>query len=203
VPVNTEGWVTEIACQQILSQDASVYSVQRLVVAERYAHLVTARLLFDRYLELVRDCTFSIIRPVIGSDGVQFRLFASSLALLSFAPPEYLCGQGTGAVHLRINGGLLVQARGAGRGTFSFLTDREEGGLRITVQLSDYCPLLLGGARPSLLRRLFFKITQGYIHKAMTVRFLSGWYRELTGEKVRARVKQVRVKEGEEPEFEW
>lgn len=186
----------EVACQQILLQDASVYSVQWLVLPERYAHLVSAQLLLDRYLKLVRESTFSLIRPVRSTQGVRFRLFASSLSLLSFAPVEHLLGERSESVQLRINGGLLVQAGECSRGMLSLLTEREEGGLRVTVQLSDYCPLLLGSARPSLLRRLFYRITQAYIHQAVTVRFLSDLYRELTGEKVRACVKKVRVKEG-------
>src|ERR1035437_3730511 len=130
--VKPKGGVTEISCQQILLQDASVYSVQWLVIPERYAHHVSARLLFDRYLKLVRDRTFSLIRPVVSPDGVQFRLIASSLSFLSFSAPEYLSGPEAAAVHLSINGGLMVQARASNRGMFSLLTERAEGGLRIT-----------------------------------------------------------------------
>jgi hypothetical protein len=190
--------VKEIACQQILLQDASVYSVQWLVVPERFAGQVSARFLLERYLSLVRNCTFTLIRPTVSAEGVQFRLLWTSLALLSFGPPEYLGGGDSDQVHLRINGGLLVQARECDRGMFSLLTEREAGGLRITAQLSDYCPLLLGSARPSPLRRLLYKATQAYLHKRVTVRYLSELYRELTGEKVGMRLIKVRVKEGKE-----
>ena len=186
----------EIACQQVLQQDGSVYSVQWLVVPENCADPVTGRFLLARYLELVRTGTLNLVRPVSNADGIQFRLLGSSLALLRFAPAEHLCGEEGEAVHLRTTGGLLVRKGETGPGRFSFLTEREEGGLRITVQLRYCAPLLLGGGRPSLLRRLFFRATQGRFHKAITVRFLSELYRELTGEKARLRLKKVRVKEG-------
>jgi hypothetical protein len=194
--VKTKGGGIEVACQQVLLQDASVYSVQWLVVPERVAHLVTTQLLLDRYLKLVRDFTFSMARPLVSADGIEFRLFSSSLAFLSFAPPEHVSGQGTAAVLLRINGGFLVQARERGRGMLSLLTEQDEGGLRITVQLSYCGPLLLGKGPPSRLRRLLYRVTQGALHKAVTIRFLSDLYRELTGEKIQVSVKKVRVKDG-------
>ena len=188
----------EIACQQVLQQDGSVYSVQWLVVPESCADLVTSRLLLARYLKLVRTGTLSLVRPVSDADGIQFRLLGSSLAFLRFAPAEHLCGEEGEAVHLRTIGGLLVRKGETGPGRFSFLTGPDEGGLRITVQLRYCRPLLLGGGRPSPLRRLFFRATQGRFHKAITVRFLSDLYRELTGEKARLRLKQVRVQEGQD-----
>lgn len=190
--------VAEVACQQILEQDASVYSVQWLVIPDPHARQVTAQLLLDRYLKLVRNWTFTLIRPRVVADGVQFRLLDTSLALLSFGPPEYLAGEEDGEVRLRINGGLLVQPRECNRGLFSLYTAREGEGARVTVQLSDYCPLLLGNARPSLVRRLLYRMTQAYLHKIVTVRYLVDLYRELTGEKVSPRLIKVQVREGKE-----
>jgi len=190
--------VKEVACQQILERDASVYSVQWLVIPDPYARQITAQLLLDRYLKLVRDWTFTLIRPRVAADGVQFRLLATSLALLSFGPPEYPAGEEDGEVHLRINGGLLVQPRECNRGLFSLYAAREGEGARVTVQLSDYCPLLLGSARPSLVRRLLYRMTQAYLHKVVTVRYLADLYRELTGEKVSLRLIKVQVREGKE-----
>ena len=172
--------------------------MQWLVVPERFAQPVTAHLLLERYLKLVRTFTGSLVRPVVGAEGIQFRLVGTALVFLSFAPPEYVRREQAESVHLRTIGGLLVRAGEPGRGRFSFLTEREEGGLRITVQLFYSRPLLLGGGRPSLLRRLIFSATQGRIHRAITVRFLSELYRESTGEKARFRVKHVRVKEGQD-----
>lgn len=188
----------EVACQQILEPDASVYSVQWLVLPDPLLRPVTPRFLFERYLRLVRDWTFSLIRPAQNEEGVQFSLLGSSIALLSFQPPEYPKGEGEGEVHLRINGGILVQPKECDRGLFSLFAEREPGGVRVTVQLSDYCPLLLGSARPSLLRRQLYRLTQAYLHKIVTVRYLAELYRELTGEKVRLKVQKVRVRQGKE-----
>ena len=189
--------IPEIACQQILLQDGSVYSVQWLELPQRCAGRVTGRYLLTRYLKLVRDCTLSLVRPVVSPDGIEFRLLESSLAFLRFAPPEFLCGPAGEAVHLRTVGGLLVrEGEDPGTGKFSFVSEIGEAGVRVTVQLFYSRPLLLGSARPSWLRRLLFRCTQGLIHRKLTVRFLSNLYRELTGDRGRTRVKQVRVKEG-------
>lgn len=194
----SSGRVRKVACQQILEQDASVYSVQWLVVPDPQSRPITAIYLFDRYLKLVRNWTLTLIRPALTGEGVQFRLLNSSWALLSFGSPEFPEGEQGGEVHLRINGGLLVQAKECGRGLFSLWAQPEEGGVRVTVQLSDYCPLLLGSARPSALRRLLYRMTQAYLHKIVTVRYLAELYRELTGERVCLRLQKVQVREGKE-----
>jgi len=188
--------IPEIACQQILLQDGSVYSVQWLVLPKHCTGPVTAHFLLTRYLKLVRDCTLSLVRPVVHPDGIEFRLLESSLAFLRFAAPEYWSEQDDEAVQLRTVGGLLVRAGEPGPGKFSFLIKREAAGVRITVQLFYSRPRLLGSGRPSWLRRLLFRCTQGLIHRKLTVRFLSDLYRELIGDRARIRVKQVRVKEG-------
>jgi len=188
--------VNEIACQQNLTQDGSVYSVQWMVVPACFARPVTAELLLVRYLKLVRNCTLSLVRPVVNADGIEFRLLTSSLAFLRFAAPEYLCGEESETVQLRTVGGLLVRAGEPGPGRFSFSSRREAAGVRITVQLLYCRPLLLGSAAPSSLRKFLFSITQGQIHKAITIRFLADLYRELAGRKARVQVRQVRVGEG-------
>jgi hypothetical protein len=180
-----------------LLQDGTVYSVQRLVLPGRCAGLVTAHLLLERYLRLVRHFTLSLVRPELNADGIRFRLVGTSLALLSFSPPEYQIGERSEAVHLRTVGGLLVRAGEPGRGKFSFLAEPEEGGVRVTVQLYYSRPFLLGSQRPSLLRRMLFSSTQGAFHKAITVRYLKDLCRELTGSSVKMQVKQVHVLEGE------
>jgi hypothetical protein len=194
--VSNKAGAGEIACQQVLLQDGSIYSVQWLVVPERSAHLVSAEFLLQRYLQHVRTFTLSLVRPVINEAGVQFLLIGTSLAFLSFAPPDFTHGPQGEAVHLRNIGGLLVQGRASGGGVLSFLIEREGDGLRITMQLLYSRPLLLGSGNPSALRRLFFSLTQGHLHRVITVRYLTKVYRELTGDKVRLRVRQVRVREG-------
>jgi hypothetical protein len=191
--------VNEIACQQNLTQDGFVYSVQWMVVPDCHARLVTAELLLARYLKLVRDCTLSLVRPAVHPDGIEFRLLTSSLAFLRFAAPEYLYGEESETVQLRTVGGLLVRAGEPGPGRFSLSARQEAGGVRITVQLLYCRPLLLGSANPPLLpRRLLFGWTQGRIHKAITIRFLADLYRELMGGKARIRVRQVQMGEGKD-----
>ena len=192
------GGVAEIACQQVLLQDGTVFSVQWLVVPARYAHALTAGLLLERYLKLVRDYTFSLVRPVSGPDGIQFRLVGTSLALLSFAPPEFQSDPHLKAVQLHTVGGLLVRKGDPGRGMLSFLIEQEEGGVRVTLQLFYSRPLLLGSGRPSRLRRILFRISQGRFHKAITLRFLGDLYRDLTGERSRLQLRNVRVKQGKD-----
>jgi hypothetical protein len=186
----------EVACQQILLTDASVYSVQWLDLPARYASQVTASLLLDRYLEFVRNATWHLIRPTVTGEGVQFRLLSTPLALLSFSPPQYHALEGGEEVQLSVCGGFLVQTGECDRGRFSLHSVPHEGGVRITVQLSDYCPLLLGSRTPSMIRKLLYRLTQAYIHKVVTVRYLSRLYRDLTGLKIRHIVKKVQVREG-------
>jgi len=190
--------VNEIVCQQNLTRDGSVYSAQWMIVPACYASMVTAELLLARYLKLVRDCTLSLVRPVMNPDGIEFRFLASSLAFLRFAPPEYLGGKESETVRLRTVGGLLVRAGEPGLGRFSFASRRESGGLRITVELLYCRPLLLGSGTPSWPRKFLFSVTQGHIHKAITTRFLSDLYRQLTGSKARIPVRQVRVGQGQD-----
>ena len=186
----------EIRFQQILLQDGSVYSIQWMDLPERHRQLVLPPLLLERYYRLIRDFTWSIIRPVTTDDGVEFRLFASPLALLRFSSPQYQSLPEGDAVHLCISGGFLVQSGECDRGRLSLMSESVAEGVRITVQLSDYCPLLLGSTNPSRLRRTLYRMTQAYLHKVVTVRYLINLYRELTGEKPKARVEKVRVREG-------
>jgi len=158
------------------------------VLPQSCAPRVTAEFLLDRYLKLVRNWTWSLIRPELSAEGVQFRILNTSLALLSFGPAEYPSGEGSGEVHLRVNGGLLVQPRECDRGLFSLYAEEVAEGVRVRVQL----------ARASRLRRLLYRVTQAYLHKVVTVRYLAELYRELTGEKPNPRVLQVKVREGKE-----
>lgn len=186
----------EISCQQVLLPDGTVYSVQWLEVPGCEAEQVTPRLLLERYLGLVRRFTCNLVRPVLDGDGIRFRLVGTSLALLRFAPPEYLGLERAQTVRLRSIGGLLVRRGEPGRGEFSFLLGREKGVVRVTVQLYYCRPLLLGGGRPTRLRRFIFSATQGFVHRLISARFLSELYRELTGGEARLGVKRVRAREG-------
>jgi hypothetical protein len=134
----------------------------------------------------------------VSAEGVQFRLLATAVALLSFAPPRYSGTEDAEEVSFAISGGFLVQAAEGGSGIFSLRLDRDRETVRVTVQLADFCPLLLGSRNPSLTRRLLYRFTQAYIHKVVTVGYLSGLYRDLTGRKGGVRVKKVRLREGTE-----
>ena len=188
----------EISYQQILLTDASLYSVQWLDVPAQCASRVTTSLLMERYFKVVRECTLYLVRPTVSEEGVQFRLLGTSLALLRFSPPQFHAAQGGEAVHLSICGGFLVQAGECDRGRLSMLFAARETEVRITLQLSDYCPLMLGSRTPSKLRKFLYRSTQSYIHKVVTIKFLSRLCRELTGVKGRVRVKKVQVRKGEE-----
>ena len=188
----------EIACQQILLPDASVYSVQWVDLPASVASRISASFLLQHYFKVVTESTFRLIRPTVTSEGVQFRLMSTRFALLSFAPARFEADHEGEAVHLYISGGLLVQAGECDRGMFSLLKKAQGEGIRVTVQLSDYCPLLLGSSAPSGIRKLCYGLTQSYFHKVVTVRYLSSLYLELTGAKPRAGVRKVQVREGTE-----
>lgn len=188
--------VVEVAMQQILEQDASVYSVQWLDLPEWCAPQVTPSFLLEEYFKFIRRWTWSIIRPTRTPEGLEFRLMGTSLALLSFTIPQLCATDNQREVRLRISGGILVQAGECGRGMFSCRAELHEHGVRAVVQLSDYCPLLLGSRTPSGTRKHLYRLTQAYIHKIVTVNFLARLYRDLTGIKIRPVVKKVQVREG-------
>ena len=188
----------EIACQQVLLPDASVYSVQWVDLPAPFNSRIKASLLLQHYFKVITKCTFGLIAPTVTAEGVQFRVQSTGCALLSFSPPRFEADEAGEAVHLHICGGFLVQAGECDRGMFSLLGTAHDGGLRIMVQLSDYCPLLLGSRSPSGMHKLLYRLTQAYLHKVVTVRYLSSLYGELTGSKPRAGVKKVQVREGAE-----
>lgn len=187
----------EIACQQVLMEDSSVFSVQWTTVPERLAADVTPDFLLDRYLAYIRRFTVSLIRPRVMADGVEFRLLGLPVSLISMTAPVRRTGAGGASLSLAICGGLLVQADQCDRGDLSFLVEEVDGGVRLTLRLADFCPLLLGSPSPSRVRKLVYRFTQAYIHKVVTVRFLARIYRELTGGAACVKVVPVRVREGQ------
>ena len=182
----------EIACQQALVEDSSVFSIQWSLFPACLATELSPETLLSRYLSYIRRCTISIIRPCMMPTGVEFRLLGSRLSLISFLPPVT---EGT-SVALRICGGLLVQPRQCERGEMRFGVEEQPEGVRVSLLLSDYCPLLLGSSSPSTLRRWFYRITQATIHRLVTVRFLILLRRDLTGAKARIKVVNVTVRDG-------
>ncbi len=188
----------QIACQQVLMEDASVFSVQWMTLPGEYADRLSPGLLLDRYLSHIRRSTLTLVRPVKIREGVEFRLWRSGKSLLRFsstATGESDCPQ---TLALRICGGLLVQRENCDRGELVFSCEREPEGVKVGLRLSDYCPLLLGGPAPNRLRKLLYRWTQAALHKLVTVRFLRRIYREMAGPKACCRVVRVQVRAGEE-----
>jgi hypothetical protein len=183
----------EIACQQVLVEDSSVFSVQWSQFPEQIAAGLTPRRLLDRYLYHIHRATFSAIRPAVSAGGVEFRLLGSRLSLISFLPPE----EEDGSVTLRICGGLLVQPHQCDRGELQFSVASTPEGVKVSLQLSDYCPLILGSPAPSPLRRWMYRLTQAAIHRLVTIRFLMLIYRDLAGSSAPVRVVNVNVRDGQ------
>ena len=183
----------EISCQQALVDDASVFSVQWSVFPFRVAGKLSAENLMMRYLSYIRNCTLHIIRPLQLESGVEFRLLASRFSLISFMPPSFEAEK----VVLRIRGGVLVQPRQCDRGELRFGVEPDSGGIRVSLQLSEFCPLILGSSSPSRIRFWLYRLTQAAIHRLVTVRFLVLLYREMCGVSTRVKVVAVKVRDGQ------
>jgi len=184
----------EIACQQVLVEDDSVFSLQWSVFPDTIAAKLTPDILARRYLEYIRSCTATLIRPTITGEGIEFRLLSSRISLISFLPPDKQSGDRTSV--LRICGGILVQPRQCDRGEFRFGVEQVDGGFKVSLLLCDYCPLILGGPSPSRFRFWLYRLTQALIHQRVTVRFLTLLYRELTGTSARVKLVRIRVADG-------
>ncbi len=188
----------DIACQQVLQQDASVYSLQRLVIPPEYADRLTPEHLLERYLVHIRGFTGTLVRPTRAHGRLEFRLAGCRIALLSFTESP-LKTEGTACcLALRICGGLLVQTGECDRGELTFTCRPSDQGLEVTLLLSDYCPLLLGDPNPRRWRKHLYRWTQAYIHKVVTIKFLGRLYRELTGKRGCSRVVKIQVAQGED-----
>ncbi len=182
----------QIACQQVLVEDSSVFSVQWSDFPAAISTGLTPKGVLERYLAYLRYATLTAIRPTRTPDGIEFRLAGSRLSLITFLPSD----DSSDMVALRICGGLLVQRQQCHRGELLFTVNPVPGGVRICLQLSDYCPLLLGSLEPSPLRRWLYRLTQAAIHRLVTVRFLVLLYRELSGGRPAVRVVKAAVRDG-------
>jgi len=188
----------EVACQQVLEEDYSVFSVQWAVFPADHAQEITTDRLLHLYLAYIRSFTLSLVRPMMTASGIEFRLFTSKIPLLRFSPPvNSTTPNGTRAT-LRIAGGVLVQPKQCDRGELDFMVEQAGDGVKLTLQLSDYCPLLLGSPQPSVWRKWLYRLTQAYIHKVVTVRFLSRIYRKIEGQTPTVKVVKVSLRHGED-----
>lgn len=186
----------EVACQQVLVDEASIFSTQWMTIPREHAETITPQYLFDKYLKYLRKATLSLVRPTLTADGIDFRLLSTSVSILSFTEPEL--SEGGHSLTLRIRGGALVQTDQCRRGHLCFIAQPEGEHVKIMLRLSDYCPLLLGGPRPSKLRRWLYRMTQAYIHKKVTISFLARIYTEIAGKDACIRVVRVPPVSGEE-----
>lgn len=182
----------EIACQQVLLEDSSVFSVQWSIFPADIGEQLSVSLLLERYCAYIRSSTLSLIRPRQMASGVEFRLVGTGLSLISFLPPVFE----NGALVLRICGGMLVQPRQCHRGELRFGVEPVPAGVKVSLQLSEYCPLLLGSATPSPWREWLYRGTQAAIHRLVTVRFLARLYRHYRGAGACVKVVPVQVRDG-------
>ena len=149
------------------------------------------------YLEYVARFTLGMIRVAESAAGIEFNLAAGGLVLIRFAAPLHELAGDTEKTILQISGGFLVQPKECDRGQLEFIVEKRAAGSRLTLQLADFCPLLLGSSNPSLLRKWLYRLTQAYIHKVITVRFLRLVYRQLTGRKPPEKTVMIVVRKGE------
>jgi hypothetical protein len=184
----------EIACQQVLVEDSSVFSIQWSVFPHAIAAGLTPEILLTRYLDYIRSCTVSIIRPVVTAEGIEFRLFSGRVSLISFLPP--VVDADSNASILRICGGMLVQPHQCDRGELRFGVEDAADGVKVSLQLSEFCPLILGGPTPCFTRRWLYRLTQAFIHRLVTVRFLVLLYRDLAGKSTPVRLVNAQVRSG-------
>jgi len=185
-----------IASQQILAHDHSVFSIQWVVIPPEFDFASSSAELLDWYLAYIEKCTLKLVQVVRRSDGVEFRLRTTPLALIRFCQPQLLESADEERTVLQISGGFLVQRKQCDRGQLEIIVERAPTGSRLILKLSDYCPLLLGSDTPSLGRKWLYRFSQAYIHNIVIVRFLAKVYRQVTGRPVRKGVVKMVVRQG-------
>ena len=188
----------EIACQQVLKDDASVFSIQWTILPGEYAGRLTPEFIMEEYFSYLRRVTLSLARPIRTAHGVEFRFLSTGLHLLSFAAPIYSHEGGISSVTLRICGGPFVQGDQCNRGRFSFCREVMPEGVKVTVRLSDYYPRLLGSCSPGRFRKNLYRFTQAFIHKLVTTRFLAYLFQDVSGVWPRFNIVPVHIQAGEE-----
>ena len=185
----------QIACQQVLQEDNSVFSIQWTDLPAGLS-LLSGQELLQHYLHDILQQTWGLVCPLVSDQGIAFAL-AGRLPLLRFLPPEPVTNTEGEGLALRICGGWLVQPAQCERGELLLMTaPLPNGGQRITLRLADYCPLLLGSPHPSWLRRCLYRLTQAALHRLVTIRFLGRLYRQLAGPGACIRTVPVAVRDG-------
>ncbi|GAM09556.1 hypothetical protein OR1_01836 [Geobacter sp. OR-1] len=187
----------KIGLQQVLLHGSSVFSIQWIVLPRSCIGRLSPSILLDRYLQYIKVFTLSLIRPCRTNDKLEFLLLSTRFSMITFQCPTKTMSGDTESITLSICGGLLVQRENCCRGELTFSCKPIRNGIKVILQLSDYCPMLLG-TRPSRLRKMLYRFTQAYIHKIVTVRFLAKIYYELEGLRPEIRVVKTRICTGEE-----
>jgi hypothetical protein len=188
----------EIACQQVLTHEASVFSIQWTVIPERYGAALTPDFVLERYFSYLQRFTLFLVRPAWTENGLEFRLLTTKLHLLAFSAPVHAGAGGVASITFHICGGPFVQSKLCDRGMFSFITEKIPGGVKVTVRLAEYHPRLLGNTTPGRFRKNLYRMTQAFVHKLATTRFLASLYRELAGEKPSFTIVKTHVQAGED-----
>jgi len=184
--------IQEIACQQVLLADSSVFSIQRTILPASVTGFFSAVDLQKCYLAYIRSCTLTIIRPMVFQTGIEFRLFGTNWSLITFLPPVVEAD----SVTLRICGGLFVQSDKSNCGKFRFGVEPVCDGLLVSLQLSGYFPMILGCSPPSCIRFRLYRLTQSAIHRLVTLRFLTLLYKELAGSPAAVRAINISISDG-------
>ena len=169
----------KVACKDVILEDHSVFSRQWIKIPHIDKVLLTPAFLVESFMAFVRTCTLSIVQPVQSGGKIAFALFGFSLPLLIFSGPEFSENDRSQTATLRIEGGLIVQRNECGKGMISFIIEVVEEGVQVAVQVNDYRPLLLGGRKPSKMRKWFYRSTQALLHKIIISRFLCHLCRQL------------------------
>jgi hypothetical protein len=127
-----------------------------------------ARALGARYWVELGRLARGIVRPVVGSAGVELRLLSRrGPRLLVLGPPELSASGDTVASRFPIVGGVLTRRPG---GALT-LSQAGEGEVEVRVSVNGYLPVL--GRGPGR-RALFYVLTQARLHDLVSRRFFNG-----------------------------
>jgi len=127
-----------------------------------------ARTLGARYWVELGRFARGLVRPVVGSAGVELRLLSRrGPRLLVLGPPELSASGETVASRFPIVGGMLTR-RAGGALTLSQTGDRQ---VEVRVAVNGYLPVL--GRGPGR-RALFYVLTQARLHDLVSRRFFAG-----------------------------
>jgi hypothetical protein len=185
-----------IEFHQVLKTDGTVHSHQWIILPASCAHDLSAEDIVDRYLTFLRKCTLGFVRPERSTDGISLRFLG--LPLIRFSLPAFSINESISHADLFLNGGLLVQRESCSRGQLRFSIIKNTEQIRIEIRLSDYCPLLLGSKNPTCLQKWLYRFTQAFIHKLVTIRFLSVLCFELTESKQSCKIVKHSLADAEE-----